>query len=208
MYDNTAWRNDLTADWGFACLVEAYGTTILFDTGANGSTLLGNMKKLKIDPKSVDDVVISHAHWDHTGGLVDFLRDFNDVRLFVPSSYAVPNHVAREVISVRQPIEIAENIYSTGELRGIEQALAVKIEKGVVVIVGCSHPGVKEIIDAASQYGNAVALIGGLHGFSEFETIRNFELICATHCTQHIAEIQSLYPDTFLEGGAGKIIEF
>ena len=166
MYDNTAWRHDLTADWGFACLVEAYGKTILFDTGANGSILLGNIKKLKIDPKSVDDVVISHAHWDHTGGLVDFLRDSNDVRLFVPSSYAVPSHVAREVISVRQPIEISDNIYSTGELKGTEQALAVTTERGVAVIVGCSHPGVKEIINAASQYGNVVALIGGLHGFN------------------------------------------
>lgn len=208
LYDNTAWRNDLKADWGFACLVETHGKTILFDTGAKGPILLNNMKKLKIDPKSVDDLFISHAHWDHTGGLVDFLRVFNDIRLFVPSSYAVPHHAAREVIPVRQSIEIADNIYSTGELKGMEQALSVKTEKGVAVIVGCSHPGVKEIIDAASQYGNVVALIGGLHGFNEFGIIRNFELICATHCTQHINEIQSRYPNSFMEGGAGRIIEF
>ena len=207
LYDNTAWRNDLIADWGFACLVEAYGKTILFDTGAKGPILLGNMKKLNIKPSSVDDVVISHAHWDHTGGLVDFLQVFNDIRLFVPSSFAVPPHTAREVISVREPIEIADNIYSTGELMEIEQSLVVTAEKGAVVIVGCSHPGVTEILKAASRYGNVFALIGGLHGFNEFEIVKSIELICATHCTQYISEIRSLYPDTFVEGGAGKVIE-
>jgi 7,8-dihydropterin-6-yl-methyl-4-(beta-D-ribofuranosyl)aminobenzene 5'-phosphate synthase len=207
IYDNTAYRNDLTADWGFACLVEAYGKTILFDTGAKGSILLNNMKKLKIAPISIEDVVISHAHWDHTGGLVDFLRKYNDIRLFVPSSFAVPPHAAREVISVRKPIEIVDNIYSTGELKGIEQSLVVTTDKGVVVIVGCSHPGVKEIVDAASQHGNIFAIIGGLHGFNEFGIVKNMGLVCATHCTQHISEIRSLYPDTFVEGGAGRVIE-
>ncbi|MBN2254296.1 MAG: MBL fold metallo-hydrolase [Deltaproteobacteria bacterium] len=207
LYDNTAWSDDLKADWGFACLVEAYGRTILFDTGASGPILLGNMKKMNVDPTSVDDVFISHAHWDHTGGLVDFLRVFNDLRLIVPSSCDVPGHVAREVVSVRQQIAVADNIYSTGELKGIEQALAVETGKGVAIIVGCSHPGLGEIIDAASTYGNVVAVIGGLHGFNEYGMIKNLELICATHCTQHISGIRSLYPDRFMEGGAGRVIE-
>jgi len=207
LYDNTVWRDDLVADWGFACLVEAYGHTILFDTGAKGAILFENMKKLKIDPTSIEDVVISHAHWDHTGGLADFLSEYNDVRLFVPASYGVPPHAAREVISVHKPVEISDNIYSTGELKGIEQALVVNTTNGVVVIVGCSHPGVKDIVIAASQYGNVGAIIGGLHGFDEFEIIRSMDLICATHCTQHIPEIRALYPDTFMEGGAGRVIE-
>lgn len=207
LYNNTAWKDDLIADWGFACLVEANGKTILFDTGAKGPILLGNMKTLKVDPRSIDDVVISHAHLDHTGGLADFLREFDDIRLFVPSSYTVPRNAAREVISVRMPIEIADNIYSTGELKGMEQALVVKTDKGAAVIAGCSHPGVKEIVDAASQHGIVFALIGGLHGFNDFGIIKNMKLICATHCTQYISEIRSLFPDKFVEGGAGRIIE-
>lgn len=207
LYDNTTCRSDLTADWGFACLVEAYGKTILFDTGAKGPILLDNMKKLNIDPSSIEDVVISHGHWDHTGGLVDFLQKFNDVRLFVPSSFAVPPHAAREVISVHKSIEIADNIYSTGELKGIEQSLVVTTESGVATIVGCSHPGVKEIVNSASTHGNVFALIGGLHGFNEFGIVKNMGLVCATHCTQHIPEIRSLYPEIFVEGGAGRLIE-
>ena len=50
LYDNTAFRNDLKSDWGFSCLVEAYNKIILFDTGADGSILLENMKKLNIKP--------------------------------------------------------------------------------------------------------------------------------------------------------------
>jgi len=51
IYDNEVSEEGLEADWGFSCLVEVYGKKILFDTGADGSILLGNMEKLDIDPK-------------------------------------------------------------------------------------------------------------------------------------------------------------
>ena len=44
-------------------------------------------------------------------------------------------------------------------------------------------------------------------GFNVFELFEDFGVICPTHCTQHIAEIKSLYPEKYIEGGAGKIIE-
>ena len=69
IYDNTAFRKDLRAGWGFAVLLEAKGKRILFDTGGRGSVLLSNMSKLGIAPKQIDDVFISHAHFDHIGGL-------------------------------------------------------------------------------------------------------------------------------------------
>ena len=103
--------------------------------------------------------------------------------------------------------QIHENIFSTGELRGIEQSLVVRTGKGLVVIVGCSHPGVKSILNAASQFGRVYALIGGLHGFREFDRLRDLKLICPCHCTQFKSEIRSLYPNKCVEGGAGKVIE-
>lgn len=51
IYDNTAFRKDLQADWGFSALVEAKGKRILFDTGASGSILLSNLEKLAIVSK-------------------------------------------------------------------------------------------------------------------------------------------------------------
>ncbi len=77
LYDNTVYKEGLRADWGFSCLVEIPpqgGRKFLFDTGANGSILLSNMEKLNIDPRSIDEVFISHAHFDHVGGLSAFLN--------------------------------------------------------------------------------------------------------------------------------------
>jgi len=51
------------------------------------------------------------------------------------------------------------------------------------------------------------AVIGGMHGFSEFELFKDLELICPTHCTQHKAELKKLYPQKYIDGGAGRIIE-
>jgi 7,8-dihydropterin-6-yl-methyl-4-(beta-D-ribofuranosyl)aminobenzene 5'-phosphate synthase len=85
--------------------------------------------------------------------------------------------------------------------------MAVKTDKGIVLIVGCSHPKMAHILDAGSQFGKVHAIIGGLHGFREYDLFKDLELICPTHCTQHKAEIRSLYPEKYTEGGAGRIIE-
>lgn len=52
----------------------------------------------------------------------------------------------------------------------------IKTEKGLVVIVGCSHPGVKNILKVASKFGDPKVIIGGLHGFRDFDLIRGLEL--------------------------------
>jgi len=57
-------------EWGFSALVEVDGHRVLFDTGARPDTVLKNAKELEIDLSGVDSVVLSHNHWDHTGGLV------------------------------------------------------------------------------------------------------------------------------------------
>lgn len=162
------------------------------------------MSKLNIEPTDIEEIFISHAHNDHTGGLSTFLR-INTVPVYVPPSYQ--RLAGSTVVPVNRPMEIHENIFSTGELKGREQSLVVKTEKGLVVIVGCSHPGVGTILNAASQWGDVTALIGGLHGFTNYELLKDLDLVCATHCTQHKSEIKSRYPDKYVEGGAGKIIE-
>lgn len=207
VYDNETSKENLKADWGFACIVDAQGKRILFDTGANGAILLDNMRKIGVAPSSVEEVFISHDHWDHTGGLSDFLKAKGEkIKVYIPVSCSSVRG-AGEFVRVSSALEMHSNIFSTGELKNIEQSMAVKTEKGIVVIAGCSHPGVREIMRAAMQYGKVRALIGGLHGFKEFDLLRDIEIVCATHCTQHKSEIESIFPEKFIRGGVGTVIE-
>jgi len=61
-------------EWGFAALVEADGTRILFDTGSRPDTVLGNARELGVDLAGVEEVILSHNHSDHTGGLLALRR--------------------------------------------------------------------------------------------------------------------------------------
>lgn len=208
VYDNTAFKADLRPDWGFSCVVQQEdGYTILFDTGANGELLLANMEKLAIAPGSVDDVFISHAHFDHIGGLKMFLDVNPDVRVYCPQSLSGVQG-AKEVIAVGEaPVQIHETIFSTGEIDQVEQSMAVTTPKGVVLVVGCSHPKMANILAAASKAGQVYAIIGGMHGFNDFGLFKDMGCICPTHCTQYIDRIRSLYPGAYISGGAGRTIE-
>ncbi len=207
VYDNCLGKVGLRTGWGFSCLI-ADGNTppLLFDTGADGAALLNNMKQLGIDPERVGTIVISHAHGDHTGGLTHILEINKHADIYVPAS-TVARMPGRKVISVSQPTQITGTVFSTGELNGMEQSLVVKSGKGLVVVTGCAHPGVGAILDRASQYGKVYGIIGGLHGFRDFNRIRGLSLICPCHCTQYKSELRELFPEQYVPCGAGLELE-
>jgi 7,8-dihydropterin-6-yl-methyl-4-(beta-D-ribofuranosyl)aminobenzene 5'-phosphate synthase len=207
VYDNCMSKPGLRTGWGFSSLIETdYAPPLLFDTGADGAALLDNMRKLGIDPGRIGIIVISHAHGDHTGGLSDILEMNKHADIYVPAS-AIARLPGRKVITVSQPLQISEGIFSTGELQGIEQSLAVKTSRGIVVVTGCSHPGVGNILNAASCHRKIYGIIGGLHGFRDFSRLDGLSLICPCHCTQYKEELEYRFPEQYVACGAGLELE-
>ena len=207
IYDNRALEEGLRADWGFSCFVETpRAPGILFDTGANGSVLLHNMERLRLDPARLSHIFISHPHYDHMGGLSALLALGGDFTIYIPGSCPEPPG-AKRVVRVTRETELFPDVFSTGELMGMEQSLVVRTSKGLVVITGCSHPGVGTILRSASAFGKVYALIGGLHGFRDFELLEDLDLILPCHCTRFREEIKLLYPSKCEECGVGKILE-
>ena len=64
-------------EWGYSALVEVDGHKILYDTGLSADLVLRNAKALKIDLSDVEDVVLSHNHYDHVGGLMSLRRELS-----------------------------------------------------------------------------------------------------------------------------------
>jgi 7,8-dihydropterin-6-yl-methyl-4-(beta-D-ribofuranosyl)aminobenzene 5'-phosphate synthase len=207
VYDNEVKREGLEAGWGFSALIETErAPSVLFDTGADSYILLHNMKELGIDPERIGIIVISHAHGDHTGGLEGVLQINKTAEVYVPASFwgTIPG---RKITTVTDSIQIAEGVFSTGELGGMEQSLALKTSQGILVVVGCSHPGLGKIMDTASKFGRVYGVIGGFHGFHDFRRLEGLSLIGPCHCTSYQSEIRRLFPKQCIECGVGTVLE-
>ncbi len=84
-------------EWGFAALIEADGHRLLLDTGARPNTVLENAKELNVDLADVKEVVLTHNHEDHTGGLLTLRRELMKKN---PEALSVA-HVAKGIMYPR-----------------------------------------------------------------------------------------------------------
>ncbi|WP_340818763.1 MBL fold metallo-hydrolase [Methanolobus sp. WCC4] len=214
VYDNEAGEG-LQKGWGFSCLIGTEDNNILFDTGWDGNMLLANMKKLSIDPASIDTLVLSHQHWDHIGGVPTFLASNPDIDVYAPSSFSsrlkreIASRITGKLYGVKDPGEICKDVYTTGELgKEIkEQSLILRSGNGLYIVTGCAHPGLLSITEAASLFGKISGIIGGLHDSQEYGVFKDMELIGAGHCTSHKDVIRKMYPKGFVNISAGYSIE-
>ena len=229
IYDNTAYNSGLQADHGFSCLIEGMEKTILFDTGTQPDIFLSNLEKLNIDPKSVDFVVISHNHGDHTGGLRSFLEINNRATVYLPASS--PKEFVEEtgkscagVRTEHNPVEICADVHLTGEMGTSikEQGLILNTSRGLIVITGCAHPGIVGMVQRAQRImnRNVYLVFGGFHLSATPEAeveqiIQQFretgvQKTGPTHCTgaQQIELFRKAYRSDFVPMGAGRILVF
>lgn len=210
LYDNEA-KKGFKSGWGFSCLV---GNNILFDVGAERNTLIHNMSNLSIDFEDIDIVVLSHEHGDHIGG-IGIINMLGEVDVYVPRSFSrefknrLRSKKKVEVREVYNKEELYKGIYTTGQLGRLtkEQSLVIKTDNGMIVLTGCSHPGLEKIIKTASSFGEIYGIIGGFHGFSNLNALNDLKLIVSCHCTAKKDEIIAKHPERSKNCAAGTVID-
>ena len=85
LYDAFGKAPELKKDWGFAAVIQYGGKRILFDTGNDADRFAHNLKQLRVDAASLDCVVVSHRHGDHTNGLLHLLKVRPDIPIYTPA---------------------------------------------------------------------------------------------------------------------------
>jgi 7,8-dihydropterin-6-yl-methyl-4-(beta-D-ribofuranosyl)aminobenzene 5'-phosphate synthase len=121
---------------GVSFLIESADGCLLFDTGQSGTVLMHNLEEAGVDPKRIDALAISHAHYDHTGGLGALLPATGSIPLFAHPDVFRERFSRREGETKRigpaftreeleqqaqlrlshQPQEVVPHVYTTGEI--------------------------------------------------------------------------------------------
>jgi 7,8-dihydropterin-6-yl-methyl-4-(beta-D-ribofuranosyl)aminobenzene 5'-phosphate synthase len=217
--------------WGFSVLVN---DNILFDTADSPDTFLYNTSQMDVDLKKIDKVVISHDHWDHTGGLRELFKINPDVKLYGLKGFSedfrkkAQEHNI-ELIENDEATVIEEGIYTSGsfitDYKGsplAEQALVAKTSKGLIVLLGCAHPGVLQMSKGIKERfkEDIYLVLGGFHLASKTESENKdiarkmqelgIKRVGPTHCTgtEAINIFSKIYSDNFLKLKTGREVDF
>ena len=222
---------------GLSLLIEFNNKKILFDTGKT-SSFLNTAKKLNIDLSNIDYLILSHAHYDHTGGVIDFIKGNNyknniyvgtnfkankysledgnyiykgtpfkteelsnikyiDNELKIDDIYFLDNFVGlNNYEKINDKFYVLNKVFEK-DLFTDEVVLALDTPTGLILIVGCSHVGICNIIDQVKNRLNKPirGVIGGFH-LSTYDSNYalkiinklkdyNLEFISPIHCSGH-----------------------
>lgn len=230
--DNRCNNNKYEFEHGISLFIECYGKKVLFDSGQT-EIFINNAKKLNIDLKKLDAIVLSHGDFDHGNGLkylntkTDLIchPDFMLTRISRRTGNNNGLNQTREelahrfnLIESREPYNINDKIIFLGQIernndfekgRNLpafdengeiyqhldDSGLAIKTEKGLIVISGCSHSGICNTVEYAKKITNTdriLAVMGGFHlkeinectlKTIEYMKQNNVQKVYLAHCT-------------------------
>ncbi len=278
--DYAGYNSPFWAQHGVSFLIEVESNDakrrILFDTASYAEPILFNMELLNINPKTIDMIVLSHNHFDHTGGLLGIMKEINkEIPVFAhPNIFKVsfatdPEFMYAGIpplrggskeeieklggtwILSRDPIHLMPGVFTLGEITKEEKVefekkvtiglyklekgrlvpdevedeigLAINTKKGLIVIGGCSHPGIVSMAQKAtkiSRIDQVYAVIGGFHLVdAEDERIQNtvnalkkmgVKKVYTGHCTGLKAEnmFANEFGKDFEKLHSGKVMTF
>jgi len=261
LVENTASAAGLLAEHGLSFWIEYGDKRVLFDTGQS-DILIKNAKVLGIDLAETDAIVLSHGHYDHTGGLAAVLDIAEKAKIYLhptavktrfskknfgPKSICMPDSARkaignREVIWTEKHTQIFPGVTVTGQVPRIndfedvggeffldencqkadelldDQTLFLETSKGLVIVLGCAHAGVVNIlrrIEDLSEKKQFYTVLGGMHllraskeriertkvVFQEY----NLQKIGPAHCTgsKAIEKFRSSFPVQYITCSAG-----
>lgn len=179
-------KRDCMAEWGLSFFIEDKSTKILFDSG-HTNIFSRNANVMGFDLDSIDCIALSHHHWDHINGLfhcefIEKKRLILHPELLMQISNGECKYLTNKfkIIESEKVFKLAENIFFLGEIPRVtnfeagtykdkamldDTAIAIKTQKGVVVVTGCSHSGICNICEHAKKVtGQRLhAVIGGFH---------------------------------------------
>ena len=267
--NNPSDQGQLLFEHGLSFYIEADGKNLLFDTGQSGD-FIENAKALNKDLNKLDVCLISHGHYDHSGGLKRLVNEIDKIPLLiVGEEFFKPKYkkeskfkfryngssfeeafLTKNQIPLRKVKEdkvaltdhilifhnfhrhtdfetrnckfyLKENNKYTPDEFDDEIALGIVTEKGLVVIVGCSHIGIVNILKTISERVNIpiYAVVGGTHLIEADEgrmekTMNSFQemgiqLIAVSHCTgeKGIRFLQQNLKNKFQYNNTGNVIQ-
>lgn len=227
IYDNYVFRKGTIADWGFSVFLTGLEKEILFDTGSKPEIFGSNIKNIGIDPRSIDLLVLSHEHPDHTGGISSFVGMKTGIPVIMPVSFSSAfkqrmTDLGLIPVMIKAPSLICQNLYTSGEFEFEipEEALVLDTKKGLAVLTGCAHPGIINMLrKIKNDFGKNIYMVcGGFHLMNKTEEEMNIIISemkelgvvkCgATHCTgdKQIEMFRDAFGVNYFELGTGNKI--
>ena len=241
--NNSRINNYLIAEPAFSLFLEHENKKILFDTGYSDA-FIQNSKKLNIDLNKITDIVLSHGHDDHTGGLkflniidknITFIAHPNlfDEKLEPDGTfYGCP--LTKEELNfkfnlnlTKKPYYITSDLLFLGEIKNNkskdidDSALVCIINNELLIITGCSHSGIINVINYAKEItglNKIFGILGGMHliresedeikKISEFFKKENIKYLAPCHCCDLKSKIILAQNNKIENICTGDVIEF